>query len=155
MGSEISAEQIFTKLLQEKKTGELTPLEADYYSDAEKHLKKLKAESDSEHFENFKKMLISLKQRRRQKLLMYIAYSKPLPAPVPEDEETLYNEIQQLVSKSIPQAKISRIKIKNAIPEVLTAKGKKIGPYKQGDIVELMDDDDAEFLIKNKIGETA
>jgi DNA replication initiation complex subunit (GINS family) len=154
----ITTELIFTKLQQEKNTGELTTLQSDFYSQANTLLSKLNAEAPAEtsvkQLENAQKMLFSLRERRKQKLLMYVAYDKPLPAPVPEEEETLYNEIRQIIIKDNPQPKASKIKITNDIPEVLTAKGRKIGPYKRGEVVEVTDTSDAEFIIKNKIGET-
>ena len=99
-------------------------------------------------------MLASLKEKRKQKLLLYVAYNKPLPQTVPEEEEMLYNEVRRILNKDDSEAKIAHVKITSDIPEVLTTKGRKIGPFRQGEIVEIANSNDAEFIIKNKIGET-
>lgn len=154
----LSTELLFSKLQQEKTSGELSPLQADFYVQATLFINSLgereHGEENAKQQENAKRMLASLKERRKQKLLMYVAYSKPLPSIVPEEEERLYNEIRQILNKEDQHAKISKFKITSDIPEVLTSQGRKIGPFKQGEVVEISNNNDAEFIVKNKIGET-
>ncbi len=153
----MSTEFLFSALQQEKATGELQQLQHDFYAQANSYLfalsKLVPAEETAKQLENAKKLITSLKDRRKQKLLLYIAYNKPLPAAVPEEEESLYNEIYQILNKSNSQQKMSKLKINSDIPEVLTSQGRKIGPFKQGEIIEVSNSNDAEFIIKNKIGE--
>jgi DNA replication initiation complex subunit (GINS family) len=153
----ISTEFLFSLLQQEKATGELQQLQHDFYSQANSHLfalsKQPASEDAAKQLENSKKLLSSLKDKRRQKILLYIAYNKPLPPSVPEEEESLYNEIFLILNKNNTQAKVSKLKITSDIPEVLTSKGNKIGPFKQGEVVEISSSNDVEFIIKNKIGE--
>ena len=98
-------------------------------------------------------MLASLIEKRRQKILLYIAYNKPLPAAVPAEDEKLYSDLRSVLSSNDSRVKISKLKITSDIPEVLTAEGRKIGPFRQGEVVEVTDSNDIEFMIKNKIGE--
>ena len=98
-------------------------------------------------------MLASLMEKRRQKILLYIAYNKPLPAAVTVEDEKLYNDLLSVLSSNDQRTKISKLKIVSDIPEVLTAEGRKIGPFRQGEVVEVTDSNDVEFIIKNKIGE--
>jgi hypothetical protein len=153
----ITSETIFSKLQAEKTTGELMPLQKDFYAQAIIFINGLEKESSSEkakQAENTKKMVAILKERRKQKLLVYLAYDRPLPQQMPDEEEVLYNEINKLLTKDIPNSKLSRLKITTNIPEVITAEGRKIGPYTQGEVIEVSNSGDAEFIVKNKIGET-
>lgn len=153
----MSAEFLFSLLQQEKATGELQQLQHDFYSMVNTFVTTLAAQTETEEtskrLENTKKMLTLLKERRKQKLLLYMAYNKPLPASVPEEEEDLYNEIYQVLHKSNSNGRISRLKITSDVPEVLTTQGRRIGPFKQGEVVEVADSSDVEFIVKNKIGE--
>jgi DNA replication initiation complex subunit (GINS family) len=157
MATNISAELLFSLLQHEKATGELQQLQPDFYAQVNRFLDSLMSNRDSEEqsrqFENTKRMLASLAEKRKQKILLYIAYSKPLPAIVPVEDEKLYNDIRELLASGGSNQKISRLKIKSDIPEVLTTEGRRIGPFRQGEIVEVSDSSDIEFMIKNKIGE--
>ncbi len=153
----MSIEFLFSKLQQEKATGELQTLQKDFYEQVDKLMFNLDngtvSADGSKQRANTEKMLISLKEKRRQKILLYLAYNKPFPSSMPAEEETLCNEVKQIMNKDPTQIKMSRLKITSTVPEVLTTKGRKIGPFKQGEIVEIADIADAEFIIKNKIGE--
>jgi DNA replication initiation complex subunit (GINS family) len=153
----ITSETIFSKLQTEKITGELMPLQKDFYTQAITFINELKkegSEDKNKQAENAKKMVAILRERRKQKLLVYLAYDKQLPQPVPDEEEVLYTEISKILNREIPNVKLSRLKITSDIPEVITAEGRKIGPYRQGEVVEVSSVGDAEFMVKNKIGET-
>lgn len=104
--------------------------------------------------ENAQRLLSALKNRRIQKVLIYLAYGRGLPHPVPEEEEELYAEIKKVLEKGSKIAKSRKIKILAQIPEILTPKGYKIGPYTQNQIVETDNEADIAFIISNKIGET-
>lgn len=157
MSTNISTELIFAKLQSEKSTGELAALPASFYADISTFISEMEksdlTESSAKQLETAKKMTLTLKDRRKQKLLIYLAYDKPLPQPIPDEEEVLYNEIRQILNRSSARSRLSKLKITTTIPEVLTASGEKVGPYKQGDIIEVSDGNDADFIIKNKIGE--
>ncbi|MCL5239283.1 MAG: hypothetical protein M1286_02315 [Candidatus Marsarchaeota archaeon] len=152
----ITTEGLFSALQQEKSAGELMPLQHDFYAQAQVFLSSLKKDQTPDGtraLDNTEKILATLKNRRKQKILLYIAYNKPLPAPVPAEDEVLYNKIFAVMNKTDGGIKVSRMRITSDVPEVLTSKGKKIGPFKQGEIIEVMDNEDADFIIKNRIGE--
>ncbi|MGC8676541.1 MAG: hypothetical protein ACP5T3_03465 [Candidatus Micrarchaeia archaeon] len=151
--AEVNTEILFSKLKAEKVTGELLQLDADFYTEAEKYIALLdNTEKSSKEAENVRKMLSQLKERRKQKILVYLAFDKPLPRPVPVEEESLYNEILTILSNGF-DVKTIRLKIIADLPEVITPGGKKIGPFKNGEVVEVGDTKDADFIINNKIGE--
>jgi DNA replication initiation complex subunit (GINS family) len=157
MSIAITSETIFSKLQTEKITGELMPLQKDFYTQVVTFVNELGKENSEEknrQAENAKKMIAILRERRKQKLLVYLAYDKQLPQPIPNEEEVLYNEITKILNKEIPNVKLSRLKITADIPEVITTEGRKIGPYRQGEVIEVSSVGDADFIVKNKIGET-
>ncbi|MDE1855051.1 MAG: hypothetical protein KGH57_01890 [Candidatus Micrarchaeota archaeon] len=157
MSLTVSAEFLFSVLQQEKATGELQQLQQDFYIQADKYVASLsgkhRSEEDERQAENTKRMLASLLEKRKQKILLYIAYNKPLPASVPVEEEKLFNDIRGVLTKDDSITKISKMRITSDIPEVFTTEGRKIGPFRQGEVVEVSDSNDIEFIIKNKIGE--
>lgn len=132
-------------------------MQQDYYSSAIHFISLLEADSRNEESrntaENAKNVFAALRERRKQKLLLYIAYNKQLPASLPVEEESLYNEITNLLNQNAPKPKPTRLRILSDVPEVLTKTGKKIGPYKKDEVVELFDNLDVEFVAENKIGE--
>lgn len=157
MGFSISTNFLFTRLNEEKNRGELTTLPKDFYMLVNEYVKSLcgaeASEAITKQAETTKKLVAGLIEKRRQKLLVYIAYNKTLPQPIPDEEEGLYNEIRKVLSTNSTKTRLSKIKITSDIPEILTPQGRKVGPFKQGELVELADDADVDFIIKNKIGE--
>lgn len=157
MLANVTPEILFSTLQREKSTGELIALQQDFYQMAERFIRTLEDKAhtndEKEVVENSKAMLAALVERRKQKVLLYIAYNKQLPAAIPTEEESLYNEITNVINQNMQQPKPAKFRILADIPEVLTKQGKRIGPYKQGEVIELFDSSDAEFVAENKIGE--
>ncbi len=153
----ITTELLFSALQKEKSTGELMPLQQDFYAEVERFLSALEAKmrdvESRNTAENARNVFAALRERRKQKLLLYIAYGKQLPTSLPIEEEGLYNEIINVLNQTAQRPKPTRLRILADVPEVLTKTGKKIGPYKRGEVVELFDSSDAEFVAENKIGE--
>ncbi len=141
------AEIIYAKLAEERKTGELLQLPGDFYKKAEIIATKENEQTKS----NNDKLLNTLKAKRIQKLLIYIAYDRQLPQNIPEEEKTLYKRIKGVLEDSEGHEVSARIRILADIPEIATSYGGKIGPYKANEEVEV-DDEEAEFILKNNIG---
>lgn len=154
MGEEITPELIFRKLSEEKRTGEIQPLSEDFYAKIRNTALTMSKDKKTQgEAENTVRMFTALAEKRKQKLLLYLAYNKPLPKPLPKEEENLYSEMQKILNNEISEVRITKIKIITELPEVITPYGKKLGPYKNGEVLEVYDDKDAGFLINNKIGE--
>ena len=151
------AVELFTKLQEEKKTGELLQLQSDYYVKLDKYAetKKDNLFENGKDKENIIKILSSLKKRRIQKILVYLAYEKPLPSQIPIEEEDLYNQIKKILNKEHVSNSVTKIRINVQVPEIITKEGTKLGPYKQNEIVELNKEEDIKFILSNKIGEIA
>ncbi len=144
-----SAEVLYARLSDERKTGELLPLPVDFY----RKLDLKENASDTDTTVNNNKLLNTLKAKRIQKLLIYLAYDRQPPQPIPAEEGELYKRIRAVVSNTDADEKSSRIKVLSDIPEIATPTGGKIGPYRANEIIELQDESDVEFVLKNKIGE--
>ena len=100
----MTTEMLFLKLNEEKNRGELLPLQKEFYFAAAEFIRELESETggqpNQKQAENTRKLVENLKDKRRQKLLIYLAYEKPLPQPVPEEEEGLYNEIRKILNRN-------------------------------------------------------
>jgi DNA replication initiation complex subunit (GINS family) len=153
----ITSDLIFSKLNEEREKGALASLPKEFYAEVSAFIESMNADASGtkqKQTANARRMLHELKEKRKQKLLIYLAYDKPLPQPMPDEEEALYNEIRRILNRTGESGeKTARIKILADVPEILTAEGRKIGPYQQGAVVEMARGADAEFMLKNKIGE--
>jgi hypothetical protein len=136
---------IFSKFSEEKKTGELLPLPIDFYS-------RYGNNTNDESRENKNKTISALKAKRMQKILVYLAYGRPLPQQVPEEEKHIYQEIKKLISQKTKED-TKKLKILIKIPEIITPEGQKIGPYEKNQIIETSNNSNVEYILKNKIGE--
>lgn len=144
----VSAEDIFSRLSEEKKTGDLLPLPEDLYSKIEANRL-----PDKTQEENRQRLVATLRARRTQKILTYIAYGRKLPKPVPDEEEKLYIRIKKTIEEDGATPASPKIKILVSAPELMTPEGRKVGPFEKNTIVEIGNRQDLEFLLKNKIGE--
>lgn len=155
MPPEISAEQLFSVLKEERGTGELLPLPEDFYTRVKEELLGSSWQRGGEvtlkQVDNAENMLASLRGRRRQKLLIYLAYSKPLPQPIPKEETALYNQLSQVLSSGHNNVRVTRLKILADVPELITARGERIGPFKKGEVVEATQSSEIEYMLKNSI----
>jgi len=134
----------------------LLPLPADFYEQIDKEIESLKKNSsmdNKQYLENFIKLVNQLKERRIQKVLIYLAYNKQLPQPIPRSEENLFKRIKAIMSEETKSVQAKRIKINLDIPEIITPEGNKIGPFSKDQIIEIDDNKEIEYILQNKIGE--
>lgn len=144
----ISTEDLFSRLSEERRTGDLLPLPQDLYASIEAN--KL---ADKTQEENRQRLVATLRARRTQKILTYLAYGRKLPKPIPAEEERLYIRLKKIVEEDGPTAAQSKIKILVSAPELVTPEGRTVGPFEKNTIVEIGNRQDLEYLLKNKIGE--
>lgn len=148
----LTTNELSIALKNEKKTGELVPLPKDFYRQAEQTLKD-SGESESNEYSSVSKLIASIREKRAQKLLIYVAYDKDLPQSIPSEDEDLYIQIKKIVNKNAPENKSIKVKITKKIPQVITPSGNSIGPFEQNEVVYLSDMADVKFIIDNKLGE--
>ena len=141
---------VFEVLKAEKKSGELVVLSKDFYEETAKLLAQTK---DPTEKQNIGRTIDSIKEKRTQKILVYVAYNKELPNQPPHEEEDLYNQITKIVKREARTTNQTKVRITADVPELITTKGNRIGPFKQNEIVSVGDGDDTKFIIENRIGE--
>ena len=152
MNIDTSVNSLYVLLKTEQKTGEVIPLPEDFYLKINEKLK-ANGNTDSDEYKSTLKITNSLRERRLQKILVYLAYNKELPHPLPSEEEDLYIQIKNIINKNNKEPKPEKVKIAKTIPQIVAPSGNRLGPYEQNEIVHIYDHADAKFMIENKIGE--
>ena len=153
MDIDISVNGLNNLLKTEQKSGEIAPLPKEFYLKINEKLKTY-GSADSDEYKNLTKLYNSIKDRRTQKILVYLAYNKELPRPLPAEDEDLYIQIKNIINKSGGESKPSKLKVSKTIPQIVAPSGNKLGPYEQNEIIYVYDRADAKFMVENKLGET-
>jgi ribosomal protein S15P/S13E len=138
-------------LKNERKTGELTAQPQDFYALITKAVNL--AADNSDERRNISKLGLQIKELRTQKLLVYLAYNKAMPHPMPAEEEALYIQIKKVLNRSGGDIKTTKLKVTKTIPQIVTPTGSKLGPYEQNQLIYLSEISDIKFIIDNKLGE--
>ncbi len=134
---------------KEKNTSRLMPIDRNFYTEAENLIKNTGNDTEKANINN---TLNFLKEKRVQKILIYLAYDKQIGNEVTPEESDLYLKIKSLLKKNKITAS-TKIKINIDVPEIITTSGTKLGPYNKNEIIELNSNEDMIFIIENKIGE--
>lgn len=162
MTTTITYDYLWETYQKEKQTNLLLPISKSFYTDTLIFINKLNAKDDATASTktNSINMLNGIFEKRRQKILVYIAYGKALPQPVSDLEQDFCDKVQDILKVN----KLDSINIKTTdkvslrslkdIPEVILPSGNKIGPFKKDQIIELGNHEgDIEFLLNNTICE--
>ena len=150
---------------KEKQTNELQLLPKTFYTDIQEFLAGIDTKEASEEDTNMKKntlkLINELYERRKQKILIYVAYKKQVPQPAAQAELDFYNGLLEFANKNkLPlegsKGHVHTLKSMQAIPEIMLPSGRKIGPFEKGQVIEIRDsDEDAKFLINSSICQQA
>jgi hypothetical protein len=157
MGENISYDYIWNLSQKEKQTNSLLPLSKTFYSDIIEYMEN-KTLTDPQKA-NMEKILLTLFEKRKQKLFLYLAYNKQPPPQLDSSESEFYNQLLELTGryKIVPGQKIKSNKLLRSItdiPEIILPSGKRIGPLKKDDILDIQDSAaDVTYLISNAICE--
>ncbi|MEM3227901.1 MAG: hypothetical protein QXK65_03070 [Candidatus Micrarchaeaceae archaeon] len=154
MEQDLRYESLWQAAYKEKKSNELQILPKTFYRDMWDYIKSLKGTSeDPEITSNASKLLEELFERRKQKILIYVAYNKLLPQPVIDSEQKFYESIlekykSEKLEQTVAASKLieERLNVIKDIPEILLPSGKKIGPLKKGESIFAENEEDKEFL---------
>ena len=145
---------------KEKQTNQLLLLSKTFYEDISTLINTTNPTEDIEPSvkENAARVLNEFFEKRKQKILLYVAYNKPLPQPISANELEFYNKILQIlkaerIDTQRPKTpKNVLISIKE-IPEILLPSGNKFGPLKKDQTVEAENEQDKIYLLENSICE--
>jgi DNA replication initiation complex subunit (GINS family) len=153
---DISYESLWQVVYKEKKSNELQAVPKTFYDDILKYIERQENQQNGEANEtkqNAERLLNDLFERRKQKILIYIAHNKSLPQPTIPAEQKFYELVLDDYKKTTldgykkeDRPGKTNLYINKDIPEILLPSGSKIGPHKAGDKIEVSDDEDVEFL---------
>ncbi len=163
MAESITYNLLWEALQKERASNSLQLLQKGFYEDVKEFItqekeKKNKTEEEAAQIANVERLVNEIFEKRKQKIVLYVAYKKPLPNPIPEIELDMYKKINDLFNNTklfeSSEQKTSTNKLRVTIeklPEVFLPSGTKIGPLEKGQIIEINDKNDAQFLIDNSL----
>lgn len=150
-----SYDYIWQTYMKEKQTTQLLPLQKEFYEDVQQFIDKLNASLDPEVGTiktNVIKILNEMFNKRKQKLLLYAAYNRPLPTPAPHIEAQLYAKASDIMRCDLaeqPQLKAQhKLEALDNLPEIVLPNGSKIGPLEKGQRIDVNNEEEAKFLIE-------
>ncbi len=157
MGESISYDYIWNLCQKEKQTNSLLQLSKSFYQDIIEYMEK--SQLTEPQRSNMEKILLSLFEKRKQKLFLYMAYNKQPPSQLDGSEAEFYNQLLEITSKYKigSNNKIKSNKLLRSItdiPEIILPSGRKLGPLKKDEILDMQDSAaDITYLISNAICE--
>ena len=164
MDKTLAYELLWQITQKEKQTNELQLLPKTFYTDIDDFLGTFEGKELTEEDANTKKntlrLINELYERRKQKILIYVAYKKQMPQPAAQVELDFYNNIADLATGNRLQIKmqndrnqrIRALRSLQAIPEIILPSGKKLGPLEKGQLIDTNEsEEDTKFLINNAI----
>ncbi len=163
MTDDISYNYLWQAYQKEKQTNQLLLIPKTFYQDTLEHINKTKTDTNTNPImmENTIKLLNEFFEKRKQKILIYVAYNKQLPKPTADNEFEFYNKILQItksetleLSKEVKKA-THTLKSMKDIPEIILPSGSKIGPLEKDQIIDIAGEQDKNYLIENTICEQA
>ncbi len=168
--NETTYDTLWSVLQKEKQTNELQLLPKNFYVDVQASIKTFDRKDITEEEQSTKKnterLLYELSERRKQKILIYVAFRKTMPQPAMQEELEFYSKIVEFTKQStLPASGDASIganakphqalKSVQSMPEIILPSGRKVGPFEKGAIVDVASEEDINFLIANTICERA
>lgn len=145
---------------KERQSNELQQIPKTFYEDVLKHIHSINTASEIQKTtkENLLRTLNNIYERRKQKILVYVAYSQSIPQ-VPSQELNLYEKISKLVNAEKMNIdgpiESKPLLVIQDIPRIVLPSGKEIGPLEKDQSIALDEGEDKNFLISNNICKTA
>jgi len=154
----VSYDYLLQAYEKEKQTNQLLLIPKTFYEDSVEFIEKTTS-TNKALAENYAKLLNDLFEKRKQKILLYVAYGKQLPQPISNSETEFYNKILQSVKEEKLDLAAKKdngkpaLKSLRDIPEIILPSGKKVGPLNKDKIVMIDEEQDMNYLVENKICE--
>ncbi|MGI0100675.1 MAG: hypothetical protein ACREBH_03090 [Candidatus Micrarchaeaceae archaeon] len=160
MTENISYDYIWQAYQKEKQTNQLLLISKNFYDEVAIFINNTKIESKDNRLiiENTSRITADFFEKRKQKILVYVAYNKQLPQPIGANETEFYNKILQIVKSEkldLSNFKKDQCTMKSIkdIPEIILPSGNKIGPLKMDQTLDIINEQDQTYLIQNAICE--
>lgn len=162
MASNLNYDLLWQFVQKERQTNELQPLPKTFYDDMRTALSTTEDKNLTEDEINTKKnalrLMSEIYERRKQKILIYVAYKKQLPQPAIQAEQQFYNTLiettnnNKLDMQRPKEGGKQTLQTLQALPEIILPSGKKIGPLEKDQTVVIdADEEDIKFLVSNTI----
>ena len=157
--NELSYDMLWQACQKEKRSNELQLIPKSFYEEALALIEEMPAsavEEGATQKENAARLLSGMFERRKQKIMVYAAYGRQMPGPMPPREAALYDDAVKLLQGStlngvVKEAKEASLRVAQTIPEILLPSGRKIGPLERDQTLEVRDKEDRAFLVNNNI----
>jgi DNA replication initiation complex subunit (GINS family) len=160
MNDDITYDYLWQAYQKEKQTNQLLLIPKTFYEDTIGFINTIKGDKNHDQVtvENTIRMVNDFFEKRKQKILIYVAYNKQLPQPISNNETEFYNKILQAVKSE----KLDFVSTKNSsyvlksmkdIPEIILPSGSKVGPLQKDQVIETANEQDRNYLVDNTICE--
>ena len=164
MDETVSYDYLWQAYQKEKQTNQLLLLSKTFYEDVGQFIaqESKKKAAGSALYDNTSKLLYDFFEKRKQKIFLYMAYNKQPPSQIDSSELEFYNKLLGLSDryKLALGQKIKSNKLLRSItdiPEIILPSGKRLGPLKKNEILDMQDAEgaaeDVRYLISNAICE--
>jgi len=158
MDETISYDYLWQAYQKEKQTNQLLLLSKTFYEDVSQFAAEHNSKPGNQTRENAIKLLADFFEKRKQKILIYVAYGRQLPQPISNTELEFYNKVLQ----AFKSEKLSFGKAPNTkpifrstrdVPEIILPSGNKFGPVRKDEKIEINNNQDEAYLLENSICE--
>lgn len=161
MDENITYDYLWQAYQKEKQTNQLLLIPKTFYEDIFKFINSVQSSTSFNQTtkDNTIMLVNDFFDKRKQKILIYIAYNKQLPQPISNNELEFYNKLLQIVKEekldltTQAKAKTNSLKSMKDIPEIILPSGNKIGPLSKNQIIEIENQQDKSYLLENTICE--
>lgn len=160
MDEDITYDYLWQAYQKEKQTNQLLLIPRTFYEDTILFIKNAQQNKGQDQItiENTTRLVNDFFEKRKQKILIYVAYNKQLPQPISNNETEFYNKVLQAVKLEkldFASSKSTNYMLKSIkdLPEIILPSGNKIGPLQKDQMIEAKNEQDRNYLIDNTICE--
>ena len=160
MTDNITYDYLWEAYQKEKQTNQLLLVPKTFYEDSIKYINNKKPGQNNPTIKEISvKLLNDFFEKRKQKILIYVAYNKQLPQPISNNETEFYNRLLQVVKSekldfTLEDKQLSHgLKSIKDIPEIILPSGNRIGPLAKDQVIDTENEQDIKYLIENTICE--
>lgn len=113
-------------------------------------------EAEATTKENVRRLADNIYERRKQKMLAYLAYSQQPPQPLPPEEERFYSRLYSIIKDDRLEGGVRQntLTATQNVPKIVLPSGSEVGPLAKDESVSVEDGTDREFLISNNLCRT-
>ena len=152
----LTFDEIWQVWQKEKQSSKLQQISKTFYEDIFKYIKNTQSNSEIQKTtqENLLRITNNIYERRKQKILIYLAYNQNLPQPLPKSETQLYTRLSEVLKNEKLESSEEESRdllVLQDIPKVILPSGKEIGPLEKEQTIKVEDEYDENFLINNSI----